>query len=319
MNTEHGDRVATRRVGLTVTVLVAALALGACATGATKTERAAHRVAANAVAPTEVATPADAAPHVHAGATDGKGAGTGASVVDGAVGGVVDGVVDGVVGEGAATEVKALHRAGEIVEPGTGVGSFASMEEFLEFVLFDANDYWQRVFADYGIRAPFTYYVFPAPGEVFTSSCGRSNDATAYFCIRDDTIVLSQQRAADEAAYVAEVVGGGAGDMAAAFIVAHEFAHSLQSEMNFFDGRYTSLQTELQADCWAGVWAASAARRGMLDHDDLSEAAVLAWAVGSPDTADRDHGTSLERVDAFFQGFDTGHPLMCGEYLEAQP
>jgi predicted metalloprotease len=131
--------------------------------------------------------------------------------------------------------------------------------------------------------------------------------------------VLSQQRAADEAAYVTEVVGGGAGDMAAAFIVAHEFAHSLQSELNFFDGRYTSLQTELQADCWAGVWAASAARRGMLDHDDLSEAAVLAWAVGSPDTADRDHGTSLERVDAFFQGFDTGHPLMCGEYLEAQP
>jgi uncharacterized protein len=325
MDTKRSERVGMRRVGAIVTVLVTALALGACGSTGGSDEAAEHQAAPVPVVATErplvadqpatTARPVAVEPGATAVATGDEATGRAALGADSRR----EARTDVRIGGDATRSVGALHREGEIVEPGAGIGHFESLEEFMEFVLFDANDYWQGVFADYGMQAPFTYYFFPAPGESWSSSCGPTSDRTAHYCTPDDEIVVSQQRAFDEAIFVADEIGLGAGDMAVAFIVAHEFAHSLQGEMSFFDGRYTTLQTELQADCWAGVWARSAADRGMLDDDDLLEAAVMAWAVGSPDTEDRDHGTSEERVDAFFQGFDTGHPLMCGDLLEAQP
>jgi predicted metalloprotease len=292
-----------RRVGLIVTVLVAALALGACGKGGAIEDGAATEPgrSTSAEAVTERRT------------VDGDlGAGT-AVETDRPDSGAALG--DG----GSSSSVKALHRPGEWVEPGVGTGSWSSMHEFLEFVLFDANGYWQSVFAEYGLAAPYVEYVFPMPGEVYDTSCGLTDDRSAFYCPADDLIVFSQQMAVDlwDGTFTlnGRQVEGGAGDMAPAFIVAHEFAHSLQSEMGYLDGQFTTLQTELHADCWAGVWAASADAAGMFDDGDIEESLLTAWLIGDTDDPDRTHGIPEERIDAFFTGFDTGHPLMCGTYL----
>jgi predicted metalloprotease len=297
MKTQAARRL--RRVGLVVTVLVAAVTLGACGSstlGGGSTNGGAAADGADAPVETTAA--------VQPVSVDGKDEGADVGVA---------------VGDSGSSSIKALHRFGEVVEPGAGTGSWSSMAEFLEFVLFDTDGYWQSVFADYGLTAPYVEYVFPAPGEVYKTSCGRTNDRSAFYCPKDDLIVFSQQMAIDlwEGTYTlnGRQVDGGSGDMGPAFAVAHEFAHSLQSELGFLDGRFTTLQTELHADCWAGVWAADAEAAGMFDDGDIEESVLTAWVIGDTDSPDRSHGTPDERIDAFLTGFDTGHPLTCGSYL----
>jgi predicted metalloprotease len=307
-----------RRVGLIVTVLVAALTLGACGSSGNGDEAAAHnQQAQDQQAQDQQAQDQQAQdqPGSDAARGDDK-VSVGGAGLDGANG---DGLEPVALGDGSATSVQALHRYGEVVDPSAGTGSWSSMEEFLEFVLYDANGYWQSVFSDYGMWSPYVEFVFPAPGESFSTSCGATNDRSAFYCPTDDLIVFSQQMAADLWDGTFELNGrqvpGGGGDMAPAFIVAHEFAHSLQGELGFLDGQFTTLQTELHADCWAGVWAASAESAGMFDDGDIEESLLAAWVIGDTNRADRTHGTPEERIDAFFTGFDSGQPLMCGGYL----
>jgi predicted metalloprotease len=298
-----------RRVGLVVTVLVAALTLGACGSGGGSAGTAAPAHGQQSEAPqaprasSETGDAGDA--KVSAGDRSNDRSTNAPRPVE--------------AEDGSATPVQALHRYGEVVDPGAGTGSWSSMQEFLEFVLFDANGYWQSVFSDYGMWSPYVEYVFPAPGERFSTSCGTTNDRSAFYCPTDDLIVFSQELAAELWDGTFQLNGrqvpGGAGDMGPAFIVAHEFAHSLQSELGFLDGRFTTLQTELHADCWAGVWAASAESAGMFDDGDVEESLLTAWVIADTDRPDRSHGTPDERIDAFFTGFDSGHPLVCGGYL----
>jgi len=114
-----------------------------------------------------------------------------------------------------------------------------------------------------------------------------------------------------------------------AYVIAHEVGHHVQNLLGVMD-RMTrarqrasaaernalSVRLELQADCFAGVWAHSTKERGLLEEGDLAEGLAAAQAVGddrlganSPEQWT--HGSSALRVEWFRRGFDSGDPDDC--------
>ncbi len=131
---------------------------------------------------------------------------------------------------------------------------------------------------------------------------------------------------------------GAVGDLAAQYIVAHEYGHHVQNllgvssevsrsqQQNPGLANQYSVALELQADCFAGAWARNADERGQLGQGEISEALNAAAAVGDDRiqsqagmTVDPDsftHGTSEQRVQWFRRGYDTGDPRQCDTFAE---
>jgi predicted metalloprotease len=125
------------------------------------------------------------------------------------------------------------------------------------------------------------------------------------------------------------------GDFAQAYVIAHEVGHHVQTltgiaerirnaQSGVSERQSNALQVrmELQADCYAGVWAAR--ERGALDPGDLEEGMTAAAAIGD-DTLQRagrghvvpesfTHGTSAQRQEALMRGFQGGNPAACDSY-----
>jgi predicted metalloprotease len=128
------------------------------------------------------------------------------------------------------------------------------------------------------------------------------------------------------------------GDFAQAYVIAHEVGHHVQKllgisakveesrrKMNEVEFNRVSVRLELQADCFAGVWAYHANRqRGILEPGDLEEGLTAAAAIGddrlqrqsratvAPDSFT--HGSSAQRVKWFRAGFDTGSLKACDTF-----
>ena len=149
--------------------------------------------------------------------------------------------------------------------------------------------------ADLGVQDEFgvtylTYWFEPESGAVF--------------CLADDSVVWDEQ-------LMRPAWAAGEGPLAA--IVAHEWGHVVQFQTGF-TGHWTAL--ELQADCFAGVWARSTYDRGILDPGDIDEGLKAAAAVGDDRLGARSreqwtHGSSELRVQWFRTGFDSGKPGDC--------
>ena len=129
---------------------------------------------------------------------------------------------------------------------------------------------------------------------------------------------------------------GAPGDFAQAYVIAHEFGHHIQSllgieadvqeqsRVNPDQANELSVRLELQADCFAGVWAKSVYDRGVLEEGDIDEGLKAAAAVGDdriqeqtqgrvdPDTFT--HGTSAQRQTWFRRGFDSGAAEDCDTF-----
>jgi uncharacterized protein len=127
---------------------------------------------------------------------------------------------------------------------------------------------------------------------------------------------------------------GAEGDFAAAYVIAHEVGHHVQnllgtSERVRRQGKEegatgNAVRLELQADCYAGVWGATAKARGLLETGDVEEALGAAKAIGD-DTLQRraggrvtpetfSHGTSEQRVRWFKRGMETADPRSCDTF-----
>lgn len=202
-------------------------------------------------------------------------------------------------------------------------GDGRPVDEYLSVVLEQVDGYWTATLAGTGAPVPDVEAVWPGPGEVVETACGRQGAAGsgAYYCPIDDTIVVSQAFARD--LYEGMVRGPRRsnqtlGDFAVAYVVAHEFAHNVQQEAGIFDAGLPTVQTELHADCWAGVWAGAAFRDGLIDDGEIDEAVAAADLLGDYAFDDPDHhGTPDQRADALRRGYRSGDPAGCEIYLQA--
>jgi predicted metalloprotease len=201
-----------------------------------------------------------------------------------------------------------------------------TMQQFLTAVTKDVDGYWTKVFADNGLPEPRVGIRLIAPGETASSACGQLDDSTAAYCPGDDTIAIAERFA--EGVYSGDLdralpgssqgFGRTMGDFAVAYVVAHEYGHQIQDELGVLDEGLPTVDTELQADCYAGNWAKSAYDQDRLDDGDIQEALDAALAVGDFDTSNPGHhGTPEERKEAWTRGFESGDPSACGDYVNS--
>jgi len=194
--------------------------------------------------------------------------------------------------------------------------------EFAKFVSNDTQDMWTQVFQQSGKQ--YTR----APVVIFTSGtmsgCGPASSSTGpFYCPADHKVYL-------DLSFFQELSRrfGAPGDFAAAYVIAHEIGHHIQWELGIEEqirrkqqqdpanaNKY-SVQLELQADCFAGVWGKSTYDRGLLDPGDVEEGLKAAAAVGDDRLGARSreqwtHGSSELRVQWFRTGFDSGKPGDC--------
>jgi predicted metalloprotease len=197
--------------------------------------------------------------------------------------------------------------------------------QFAAKILADTEDTWSAIFSRAGSRyAPPTLVLF---SDQVDSACGFASAAAGpFYCPGDRKVYL-------DLSFFNELSRrfGAPGDFAQAYVIAHEVGHHVQnltgafrntSGMSRRDANAQSVQTELQADCLAGVWGHAAAGRGLLEPGDTEEGINAAAAVGDdrlqkqsqgrvvPDAFT--HGSSAERVAAFRRGFDSGDITSCG-------
>lgn len=208
----------------------------------------------------------------------------------------------------------------------------AEEREFLAVVLADTEDVWGAQFSGMGgtYREP-KLVLFSGAVE---SGCGFAEAAMGpFYCPQDERVFL-------DTAFFDELAGrlGAGGDFAQAYVVAHEIGHHVQNllgtsgqvhemQQRFGGARANQLSVmlELQADCYAGVWARHAERmRGLLEAGDVEEALGAAAAVGDdrlqrqaqgyvvPDSFT--HGSSEQRMQWFRTGLETGSMEACDTF-----
>ncbi|HJQ08104.1 MAG TPA: neutral zinc metallopeptidase [Candidatus Saccharimonadales bacterium] len=203
-----------------------------------------------------------------------------------------------------------------------------SYETFASTVLGSNNDLWRDIFKQSGkTYAEPKLVLFRGATQ---SGCGLATAQVGpHYCPADNTIYLDETFF-DE---LKNRFGAQGGDVAEAYVIAHEVAHHVQNELGIMDEVHSaqqsgsdeanalSIRLELQADCFAGVWAYSVSHLGVFQPGEINEAIDAASAVGddriqekvqgqvSPETWT--HGSSKQRVDAFNKGFTTGKPASC--------
>ena len=198
--------------------------------------------------------------------------------------------------------------------------------QFLSMVLDSAQDGWARKLQGYQ-RAKLALF----RNEV-SSACGYAEAATGPFYCPGDQKVYIDLGFFDQL----DRQFGAPGDFAQAYVLAHEIGHHVQNlmgterELRSAQQRNPELKNqlsvamELQADCYAGVWAFSAARNNQLEPGDLNEGLSAAAAVGDdrlqkmgggrvqPESFT--HGSSADRQRWFNRGFESGDPRQCDTF-----
>lgn len=197
-------------------------------------------------------------------------------------------------------------------------------------VLASTEDTWAKLFAARGERyrpAGFSFY-----GGSGRSGCGAAQSAMGpFYCPTDGKIYL-------DTAFYDELQNrfGAAGDFAQAYVIAHEVGHHIQKLTGALDqasaqqqrvssreGNAIQVRVELQADCYAGVWAANArdAQGSLMEPGDVEEGLRAAQAIGD-DTLQRQtqgrvvpeaftHGSSAQRTQWLRRGLESGDPAAC--------
>jgi predicted metalloprotease len=206
----------------------------------------------------------------------------------------------------------------------------AELVDFLGFVMEDTQLAWQDLFQRDGRTYQNTTLVlFEGATE---TGCGLGSEETGpFYCPIDRKLYLDLD-------FFRELHNrfGAPGDFAQAYVVAHEIGHHVQvlfgtsdrvreaQEQSPGEANDLSVRLELQADCYAGVWAHSAYDDQLLESGDLEEGLAAAAAVGDDRiqrSAGRDvnpetwtHGSSAQRQEWFKHGFQEGDPGDCDTF-----
>lgn len=212
--------------------------------------------------------------------------------------------------------------------------SEAEWRQQVAVVLADTEDAWGSIFRDMGGRYRDPKLVLFA-GAV-DSGCGFAEAAMGpFYCPADERVFIDLSFFGELDARL-----GAGGDFARAYVIAHEVGHHVQNllgtsgrvhdlrrRVGEVEGNQLSVRLELQADCYAGLWAARAEAGGVLEPGDAEEALSAASAIGD-DTLQRNagravvpdsftHGSSEQRVSWFRRGFQAGTTEACDTFAAA--
>jgi predicted metalloprotease len=204
------------------------------------------------------------------------------------------------------------------------------LKNFSSYVFTDTLDTWERLFRQEGQgfdRAKVVLY----RGAVATG-CGNASSAVGpFYCPADRRVYLDLSFYGDMQNQL-----GASGDFAWAYVIAHEVGHHVQQQLgtsgevsrlqreNPSRANALSVRLELQADCYAGVWAHSVYAAGDLERGDVEEAVTASEAVGddrlqrragggvNPDSFT--HGTSEQRAAWWGRGRERGEPSDCDTF-----
>jgi predicted metalloprotease len=208
----------------------------------------------------------------------------------------------------------------------------AQLREFVSVVLADTEETWGALFAMNGsqYREP-ALVLFAGAVE---SACGFAQAAVGpFYCPADQKVYIDLSFYQD-----LQQKFGAPGDFAQAYVIAHEVGHHVQtllgiSERNMAarsrasetEANALSVRQELQADCFAGIWAHNANRdRQLLEPGDIEEGLNAASAIGddrlqkssrgyiAPESFT--HGSSEQRMRWFKRGYDTGDVNSCDTF-----
>jgi len=193
----------------------------------------------------------------------------------------------------AAGVFAATHTHAQTRGP-AGVQVPAEVASVVAQAVIDINQFWSRTFAEY--QPPADVVAIKAPT---TTDCGEFPEPNARYCGSTNKIEWDVSLVQRSVAI---------GQFAAFAVIAHEWGHLIQRERGFWNSNLglISIQKELQADCFAGTYAADVSRRGMLSQVGADHAFLELSRIGDPLTApwnDPDaHGTAGQRLDAFGYG-----------------
>jgi hypothetical protein len=233
----------------------------------------------------------------------------------------------GTLGGGAPTEIGG--QAGEVSEEAVCTSNPYATETCN--ALTSLNDTWEPIFQQAGVAFQQPGLRFPTSSE-FQTACGAASVGMGpFYCPGDQRIYI------DTGFYqTMEQQLGAGGDFARYYVIAHEYGHHIQTitgvanqirsaqQQNPRAANQLQVLMELQADCYAGVWAAR--NRNLIDPGDMEEGLRAASAIGD-DTLQRNagqrvnpesftHGTSAQRSQALRLGLETGDDTQCDRIVE---
>jgi uncharacterized protein len=205
------------------------------------------------------------------------------------------------------------------------------MKQFVGVVLAETEDTWNRIFKQNGRDYPEPTLVL-FDGQV-RSACGFASAASGpFYCPGDQNLYIDL-----EFYDTLSRKFGAPGDFAQAYVIAHEVGHHIQNlvgvlprfnqmrqSMGESEANAMSVLVELQADCFAGIWAHDTAQKGLLESGDIEEAINAAAQIGD-DTLQRktqgyvvpesfSHGTSAQRKEWFTRGLKSGDLNVCDTF-----
>lgn len=208
--------------------------------------------------------------------------------------------------------------------------------QFVSVVLADTEEIWSDVLAQQaGIQYQEPKLVMFS-GAVQSACGGASSAMGPFYCPGDQRVYLDT----DFFQVMQRQMGAG-GDFAYAYVIAHEIGHHIQNQIGILprvnrlrsqvgqaEGNRLSVLTELQADCFAGIWARHAGDRfGTIERGDVDEAVNASRAVGddilmekagrAPMPDSFTHGSAAERSEWLVRGMQSGQMADCNTFAEA--
>ena len=198
-------------------------------------------------------------------------------------------------------------------------------------VLGDTEEVWSTYFSKNNRQ-----YIEPRMviyNGVTPTACGTGQSAMGpFYCPNDQRVYLDLSFYNDMKNKL-----GAAGESAFAYVIAHEVGHHvqnlfgtltqvhrLQSRSSRTEANQLSVKLELQADCYAGVWASQAVKSGLFERGDIEKAFNAAESVGDDRLQKRSqgyvvpdsftHGTSAQRLQWFKVGLTSGNPAQCNPF-----
>jgi uncharacterized protein len=207
------------------------------------------------------------------------------------------------------------------------------MVQFVSFVLDDSQKTWTDLLPTQTDK-PYHHAKLVLFRNYTESACGSAESATGpFYCPGDERVYI-------DLGFYEELKQrfGAPGEFAQAYVIAHELGHHVQNilgterklrqlqSQNPREKNALSVEMELQADCYAGIWAHTTQQRGLLEQGDIESALGAASAVGddrlqkmatghvNPDSFT--HGSSEQRMAWFRKGFDQGSVAACNTFSQ---